>query len=296
MTESSRETRNGILYGVAAYVLWGVVAVYFKIVGRVWPLEILAHRIVWSVVVLFTIIALLRRWPLLRAVVTARRTLLLLTFSTIFIAVNWYIYIWSVTNSRMVEASLGYFINPLVNVLLGFLFLGERLQGREKISVALAAVAVVWLTIGAGVFPWISLALAVSFALYSLLRKIAGVTAIEGLTVETLILLPLAVAYLIYRARAGTLAFGHDSRSLDLWLLAAGPVTTVPLLCFAAAVRRLRLATLGLLQYISPTLQFTLAVAVFGEPLGRERLIAFVLIWVAIAIYSTAGWGETRNS
>ena len=292
MQEPSRETRNGVLFGVAAYLLWGVVAVYFKIVSRVSPLEILAHRIVWSVVVLLAIITLWRRWPLFRAVVTVRRTLLLLSFSTAFIAVNWYIYIWSVTHSHMVEASLGYFINPLVSVVLGFLFLDERLRGREKISIGLAAAAVLWLTVGAGAFPWISLALAVSFALYGLIRKIAGVTPIEGLAVETLILLPLALGYLIYRANAGTLAFGYDSRSLDLWLLAAGPLTTAPLLLFAAAVRRLRLATVGLLQYISPTLQFTMAVTVFAEPLGRERLIAFVLIWIAIAIYSTAGWGR----
>ena len=277
---------------MAAYVLWGVVALYFKIVARVWPLEILAHRIIWSVVVLLAIIAILRRWPLLRAVVTTRRTLLLLAFSTAFIAVNWYMYIWSVTNNHMVEASLGYFINPLVNVVLGFFFLGERLKGREKISVALAAVAVIWLAFGAGVFPGLSLALAFSFAMYGLIRKLAGVTAIEGLAVETLLLLPLAAGYLFYRQQTGTLAFGHESRSLDLWLLLAGPLTTIPLLCFAAAVRRLRLATLGLLQYISPTLQFTMAVTLFGEPLGRDRLIAFILIWVAIAIYSTASWGE----
>jgi chloramphenicol-sensitive protein RarD len=288
---TSTETRSGIIFGVFAYLLWGVLAVYFKIVRAVGPLEILAHRIVWAFVVLLVVIAVSRRWPLLTTILRQRRVMILLAASTTFIAVNWFIYIWSVTHDRMVESSLGYFFNPLVNVLLGFLFLGERLLGREKVSVALAAVAVLWLTLSAGTFPWISIALAVTFGLYGLMRKLAGVTAVEGLAIETALLLPLAAAYMIHRARTGTLMFGHASRSLDLWLLAAGPLTAIPLLLFAAAVRRLRLATIGLLQYISPTLQFILAVAVYKEPFGSERAVAFVLIWIAIAIYSTAGIG-----
>ena len=291
MTDAS-EARSGILYGVTAYAWWGVVAVYFKIVRVVVPLEILAHRIVWSFFFLLITIALLRRWPQLAAVFAKRRTLILLAASTTLIAVNWFIYIWAVTHNRMIEASLGYFINPLVSVVLGFFALDERLRGREKIAVMLAATGVLWLTFGAGVFPWISLALAVTFALYGLVRKIAGVTAIEGLMIETALLLPLALAYLTFRLDAGVLAFGHISRSLDLWLLAAGPITALPLLWFAAAVRRLRLATIGLLQYISPTIQFALAVTVFDEPFGSERLIAFVLIWCAIVVYSTANVGR----
>jgi len=175
-----------------------------------------------------------------------------------------------------------------VNVLLGFLVLREKMRPIEWVSVAIAAVGVAALIAGAGVFPWISLVLAVTFGLYGLTRKIAGVTSIEALTIETAILLPIAGGYLLYRAGQGTLAFGHSSTELDLLLIAAGPITAIPLLLFTSAVRRLRLATVGLLQYISPTIQFILAVTAFGEPFGKERLIAFAIIWCAIALYASA--------
>lgn len=287
MTDSTRrETIAGLLYGLAAYGSWGFLAVYFKWVDAVHPLEILAHRIVWSVVVLALLITLTRGWGAMRQIVGHRRSLLFLLATTCLIAANWYMFIWAVTRDHMVEASLGYFINPLVNVLLGFFFLGEHLRKVEWISVAIAGVAVLWLTFGAGVFPWISLALALSFGSYGLLRKIAGVASIGALAVETAFLLPLAAGYLAIRAREGTLAFGHVSTGLDLLLLAAGPFTALPLLWFASAVRRLRLATIGLLQYIAPTIQFTLAVAVYREPFDQARMVAFALIWLAIAIYS----------
>ncbi|MFZ2493151.1 MAG: EamA family transporter RarD, partial [Thermoanaerobaculia bacterium] len=276
---STSETRAGIAFGIAAYASWGFIAVYFKLVGAVPPLEILAHRIVWSVAILLLIITVSRRWPDFAKVVAEPRRLLPLVVSTVLIAVNWFIFIWAVTTSHMVEASLGYYINPLVNVLLGFLFLGERLRKLEWTAVALAGAAVTWLAITVGVIPWVSLALAVSFGVYGLVRKKAGVPSIEGLTIETLILLPLAAGYLAYLGNAGTLAFGSGSTKLDLLLIAAGPVTALPLLWFASAVRRLRLATVGLLQYIAPTIQFTLAVTVYGEPFGHERAVAFALIW-----------------
>jgi chloramphenicol-sensitive protein RarD len=285
---TASETRAGLAFGVGAYVLWGVVAIYFRFVRSVAPLEILAHRIVWSVVVLVLIVAISRRWSLLRDAVLVPRSVGLLFISSILIAVNWLIFIYAVTTDHLVDASLGYFLNPLVNVLLGFLVLHEKLRRIEWVSVAIAAVGVTWLIAGAGVFPWISLVLAITFALYGLTRKVAGVTSIEALTIETAILLPVAGAYLLYRAAQGTLAFAHGSTTLDLLLLAAGPLTAIPLLLFASAVRRLRLATVGLLQYISPTIQFVLAVAVFREPFGKERLIAFAIIWTAIAIYASA--------
>jgi chloramphenicol-sensitive protein RarD len=222
----------------------------------------------------------------MRQIVSTRRSILFLMATTCLIAVNWYLFIWAITSDHMVEASLGYFINPLVNVLLGFFFLGEHLRRTEWLSVAIAGAAVAWLAFGAGVFPWVSLALALSFGSYGLLRKIAGVASIGGLTVETVLLLPLAAGYLLFREQSGTLAFGHVSTRLDLLLLAAGPLTALPLLWFASAVRRLRLATVGLLQYISPTIQFTLAVTVYREPFDERRMVAFALIWVAIAIYS----------
>lgn len=281
-----RETLKGVLFGIAAYGWWGFVAAYFKFVDVVAPLEILAHRIIWSVVVLLALVTFLRRWRSIAAIFRARRPLLFLLASTVLIAINWFVFIWAVTHSRMVEASLGYFVNPLVNVVLGFLFLREKLRRVEWSSVAIAAVAVVWLTAAAGVFPWISLILACSFGLYGLVRKLAGVPSIDGLTVETVILLPIAFIYLLQREVAGTLAFLHLSPGLDLLLLAAGPLTALPLLWFAAAVQRLRLATVGLLQYIAPTIQFLLAILVYSEPFGRNRFVAFLLIWIAIAVYS----------
>lgn len=279
MTESAK----GVLFGIAAYGWWGFVAIYFKAVRHVAPLEILAHRIVWSVVVLVVIVTALRRWPALIRVAADRRAVRLLFLSTFLVAANWYVFIWAVTHDHLVDASLGYFINPLVNVLLGFVVLRERLRLLEWVSVALAAVAVTWLAVGAGIFPWISLTVAITFGLYGLVRKIAAVPSIEGLTIETAILFPIAAGYLIYRGA-----------NVDLLLVASGPVTALPLIWFAAAVQRLRLATMGLLQYLSPTIQFALAVMVYDEPFGTQRLIAFTLIWCAIAIYSVANWRARR--
>jgi len=282
------ESTKGILFGIATYGFWGFVAVYFKLLVGVSPLEILAHRIVWSVVVLVAIITILRRWPELALVARNRRSLRLLLMSTVLIAANWFVFIWAVTHNHLVEASLGYFINPLVSVLLGFIVLHEHLRTIEWLSIALAAMAVTWLAVGGGTFPWISLSVAFSFGFYGLVRKMAAVPPLEGLTIETAILLPIASGYLLHRAAAGTLMFGHASHSLDLLLMAAGPITAIPLLWFGAAVRRLRLATVGLLQYMTPTIQFCLAVAVYHEPFGSRKIVAFALIWCAVAMYTVA--------
>ncbi len=286
MRANEKSSLEGLIYGIAAYTWWGFAAIYFKLLSSVSPLEILAHRIVWAFVILVALVTIRRLWPAMRAIVDNPRTLLLLSFSTVLIAVNWYVYIWAVTNSRMVEAGLGYFMNPLVSVLLGALFLKERLRAPEWISVGLAGGAVLWLTLSAGVFPWISLVLAFSFALYGLLRKLAAPGAVEGLTIETALLLPIALGYLLLEWRRGLLHFGNDTLALDLLLMAGGAVTAIPLLWFAAAVKRLRLVTIGLLQYIAPTIQVILAVLVYGEPFAFERKVAFTLIWVAILLYS----------
>jgi chloramphenicol-sensitive protein RarD len=277
---------SGLFYALAAYGWWGIVAIYFKMVAHVPALEILAHRVIWSVVMLLAIITLLRRWPPLLAILRSRRTMTFLVGSTLLIAVNWYIFIWAVTREHLLEASLGYFINPLISVLLGFLFLKERLRPAEKASVFLVVAAVGWLTFASGVVPWVALTLALTFGLYGLLRKLAGVGAIEGLTFECLFLLPLAVGYFVLLSGSGQLLFGSATRELDLLLIAAGPVTALPLVWFASAVRRLRLATIGLLQFISPTMQFILAVAVFNEPFDRNRLIAFLFIWAAVGLFA----------
>jgi chloramphenicol-sensitive protein RarD len=280
------ESAKGVVLGVFTYALWGIVPIYFKWIARAAPLEILAHRIVWSVAVLIVLITAFRRWPSVRRIGSDIRAVRFLLGSTLAVALNWYIFIWAVTHNHLLEASLGYFINPLVSVLLGFVFLHERLRPVEWISIGLATIAVLWMTLAAGVFPAISLGVAFSFGLYGLLRKVAGVPSLQGLAIETAMLLPVAGGYLLYRAAAGTIAFGHISMAFDALLIAAGPITAIPLLTFVAAVRRLRLTTIGLLQYITPTLQFAIAVSLFREPLNRARMLAFALIWIAVAIYS----------
>jgi chloramphenicol-sensitive protein RarD len=289
------ESLHGVFYGVAAYAWWGFAAIYFKIVKAVSPLEILAHRVLWSVCVLAVLITALRRWGAIRDVLRSRIALLWLSASAVLIAGNWFTYIWAVTRDHMLDASLGYFINPLVSVSLGYVFLGERLRIWERVSIGLAAMAVAWLTLTAGSFPWVALVLAVSFGLYGLVRKNARVGSIEALTIETAVLLPIAVAYLVWLAQRGALFFG-DSPRMDLLLIAAGPLTALPLLWFASAVSRLRLATIGLLQYISPTIQFLLAVLVYREPFGGPRMIAFALIWIAVAIYGVDNLRRVRST
>jgi chloramphenicol-sensitive protein RarD len=284
---SPRSPRTtGLLYGIAAYGWWGFVAVYFRAVGHVPAPEILAHRIVWSVLVLAIIVALNKRWGSVRSVLREKRMVVHLAVSTILIAVNWFVFIWAVGSGRLLEASLGYYINPLVNVLFGYLFLRERLRPMEKASVAIAAFGVAWITWSVGSLPWVSLVLAVTFGLYGLVRKLARVPSLEGLTIETTILFPLAGGYLAWLASRGTLAFGHVDLKTDILLSLAGIITALPLLWFAHAVERLRLATVGVLQYISPTIQFLFAVFLFHEPFGHERFVAFACIWLALAVYS----------
>lgn len=289
----STDSPSGILYGVAAYAWWGFAAIYFKAVRSVAPLEILAHRITWSVIILGALLLILGRRAAIIRVLRNRRAMLLLGASTCLIAVNWYTFIWAITRNHMLDASLGYFINPLVSVIFGFVFFRERLRPLETFSVFLAGVAVVWLTVAAGVVPWVALVLAVSFALYGLVRKLAAVPSMEGLAIETAFLVPFALGWLIWLASQDRLAFG-SSLQIDLLLAAAGPVTAVPLVWFASAVQRLRLATVGLLQYIAPSLQFVLAVAVYHEPFGGVRMIAFALIWIAVAIYSAENLRRRR--
>jgi chloramphenicol-sensitive protein RarD len=275
-----------VAYGLAAYTWWGVVVVYFKAVSHVPSLEVLAHRIVWALVLLSTLLALRHRWPQVLAAVRTRRTLLTLVATAFLVAINWLTFIWAVSHSRVVQASLGYFTNPLVNVLLGFLFLRERLRPAQWVSVALAAVGVTYLTVALGEVPWIALTLAFSFGFYGLLRKVAAVGALEGLTIEAMVLLPIAGSYLIFLASRGSLVFGHRDVRTDGLLVAAGAVTALPLLWFSNAARRLRLATVGFLQYLAPSLQLMLGVLLYGEPFRRHHQITFAFIWTALAIYS----------
>lgn len=285
---AARDAKAGVMYGVAAYGAWGLVPLYFKAVSSVPALEILAHRIVWSVVLLAIFITGLRRWPAVLKCVRDKRVLATLAATTILIATNWFVFIYAVSSNRVLEASLGYFINPLVNILLGFVFLRERLRGRQTLCVLLAAIGV-FIRAQDGL-PWIALVLAFSFGFYGLLRKVARADAMVGLTVETTLLMPLAVGFLVWESVAGRAAFGTVTIGMDLLLIAAGVVTAVPLWWFAIAAKRLRLTTLGFLQYLAPTGHFLIGAFVFGEPLQGASLVSFAFIWTALALYSWDSW------
>lgn len=279
---------RGIAYAAAAYLLWGVFPIYFKALQHVAPLEILGHRIVWSLAVCAVLLLALRRLQWLADLRRQPRVLAWFVASSVLVAANWFVYIWAVNAGRVVDASLGYFINPLVNVLIGAAFLHERLRRAQWLAVAIAAAGVAWLTWQAGAVPWIGLVLALTFGLYGLLRKTAALGAIEGLSLETLLLTPVAAAYLLWLAHGGASGFVEADATTRLLLLAAGPVTAVPLLLFAAGARRIPFSTLGLLQYLGPSLQLLIGVWLYHEPFA-ERAPGYVLIWIALAIFSVEG-------
>jgi len=282
----SRETRAGVAFAGGAFLIWGITPVYWKLLKHVPALELLAHRIVWALVLVAAWMTLRRRWPDLLAAVRRPRTLAALLASTACIAVNWGLFIWAVNTDRVLSTSLGYYINPLVSVLLGLVVLRERLNRRQWLAVGLAAAAVAILTARVGHLPWISLALAFSFGFYGLLRKTVSSDAVVGLTFEAAALTPLCLAFLGWRERLGVAAFGHQGLAVDLLLIAAGAVTAIPLLLFTLGARRLPLSTVGLLQYIAPTCTFLLAVFLYAEPFTPAHGVAFALIWAALAIYT----------
>jgi chloramphenicol-sensitive protein RarD len=281
-----RQTELGVLYAAGAFLIWGLTPVYWKALQQVPALEILAHRIVWGLFFAAAWMSLRGRWPELRAVFHDARTVAALAASTVFIAVNWGLFVWAVNTGRVLSTSLGYFINPLMVVVLGLVVLRERLNRRQGLAVGLAAIAVAILTLRLGQLPWLSLTLAASFALYGLLRKTVKADAVVGLTFEAAALAPLAAGYLLIRERRGAAAFGHLGWPTDLMLVAAGAVTVIPLILFTLGVRRLQLSTAGLLQYIAPTLTFVLAVFLYGEPFTLAHGVSFTLIWIALAIYT----------
>lgn len=285
-----RHTLAGAGYALGAFGLWGAFPLYFKAVAAVPAPEVLAHRVVWSVFWVALLLFAVRQWPAVRAALGRRRTLGMLTLSSLLIAGNWLIFIWAVAHDRVLEASLGYFITPLVSVLLGRLVLAERLDRLQWLAVALAALGVAWTLVGLGALPWVSLGLAATFGSYGLARKVIDVGAIPGLFVETLVIGPLALAWLLWLGWHGAGAFGAGGLGFDLLLVAAGLVTATPLILFAQAARRLRLASVGLFQYIVPTAQMLLAVLVFGEAFTPEHAVTFGLIWAGLALYTASAW------
>ncbi|MBK1684078.1 EamA family transporter RarD [Rhodoferax fermentans] len=279
----------GLLYAALAYTAWGLFPVYFKQLVEVNAFEVVMHRMVWSFVFLMVVLMVLKRWAWLREVARQPRVLLAFGLSALLLSANWSVYVWAVQNAHMLDASLGYFILPLVNVAMGFAFLHERPRPAQWLAVAVAASGVLWLTVQAGRLPWVALVLAVTFGTYGLLRKVAKLGALEGLTLETMLLLPVAVTLLGWWTWHGQGALVQGNPVTLGWLLLAGPLTAIPLLLFAAGARRIPLATLGLLQYISPSLQMLLGVWLYGEPFEPARAIGFYLIWAALVIYSAEG-------
>jgi chloramphenicol-sensitive protein RarD len=280
----------GILYASLAYLAWGLFPLYFKQVAHVPALEVVMHRTVWSLLFVLGVLLVLKRWAWMKDLLRRPRLLATFALSALLLSCNWLVYVWSVQNHHVLDASLGYFINPLVSVALGFLVLHERPRRGQWLAVAIAAAGVVWLTVQTGTLPWIALTLAFSFGFYGLLRKVAQLGALEGLALETLMLAPLAAAALIYWSWQGHSALVQGDASTIGWLVLAGPLTAIPLLLFAAGARRIPLTTLGLLQYIAPTLQFALGIWLYQETMKPARLAGFALIWLALLVYSFEGW------
>lgn len=286
--------RAGVLYGVAACLLWGVLPLYFRLVDEAGPIEVIAHRAIWSLVVLVGLLVAVGRLGSLARVVRDGRSLRLLAASAVVIGLNWGLYVYAVFTDRVIEAALGYFVTPLVSVALGIVVFGERLRRAQTAALGLGAVAVVVLAVYYGSFPWIALCLSVTFGSYSMLRKLADVGTAEGLTVETLVLLVPALAYLGALAWTGDGAFADGDLGLTLLLAAAGPVTAVPLLLFGACVTRVPLTTVGLLQYLVPVLQFLVGWALLGEHMTVARWTGFALVWLALSLLASDALRATR--
>ena len=286
---------KGVMYAGAAYFLWGLFPVYWKALQNVPAAEILGHRMVWSLGFVLLILAWKRHWRWVKTAVSTPRILITFIVTGLLLGVNWLTYIWGVNAGFVVETSLGYFINPLINVVLGVLFLRERLRVGQWTAVFIAFVGVVYLTITYGQLPWIALTLAFSFGLYGLLRKTAALNSLEGLSLETAVLFPFALSYLLYLGFSGQAEFAHGAWTTTLLLVLTGVVTAVPLLLFAAGARRINLSTLGILQYIAPTIQFLLGIFLYNEPFTMQRFIGFSLIWLALLVYSMEGVRNGRK-
>jgi len=286
---------SGVVYAGLAFIIWGLSPAYWKALVGVPAIEIIAHRVIWSCAFLLLIVFLTRQQRELAAALKNRSTLLVLVSTALLVGSNWLLYVWAVNDNQILQASLGYYINPLVNVVLGMVFLKERLRPPQAAAVLLAAAGVVYLTVSYGVFPWISLTLAGLFGFYGLIRKVAPVGSLVGLTVETMLLSLAALPYLVYLAATGSGFLFHSGAPVDLLLMGTSLVTAVPLLLFTLAARRINLSTVGLMQYIGPSGMFLLAVLAYHEPFSRAQIWTFAMIWTALAVYSTDSVIEYRR-
>lgn len=292
--ENTKNTTIGYAYALQAFFAWGILPLFWKLLSDIPALEILAHRIFWSFIFLIILLLLTRKknvWNLLRQ----KKTRKSLIISSLLIGLNWGLFIYAVNNNQIVEASLGYYINPIVNVLLGMLILNEKLDKLKYIAVLIASVAVIYLTIDYGKFPWIAILLACSFGLYGLTKKTAGIEAIPSLAVETLILAPFALGFIIYKMWTGTGAIFVGSLSTNNYLMLTGIVTTLPLYWFAKGAQRIPLSALGFMQYIGPTLMLLIGVLIYNEPFRLEQIIAFGLIWIALTLFTTSIIRNTKK-
>jgi len=291
----SKEPIVGAISASAAFLIWGFSPIYFKILRVVPAFEILMHRVIWSFVLLLPLILISGQWNEFKTVIKSYRTMIILTVSTILVAANWFLFIWAINNNQILQTSLGYYINPLVNVLLGMVFLKERLNPAKSVAVIIAGLGVLYLTVHYGKLPWISLTLAVTFAFYGLIRKVAPVNALVGLTVETMILSLPALGYLIYLDTAGMGSIFRMSVRIDILLICTVFVTAPPLLLFTIGARKIHLVTLGILQYIAPSCTFLLAVFIYNEPFTSIQVWTFGMIWFALIIYSIDSVREYRK-
>jgi len=288
-TDEQTRSRQGVLLAIAAYTMWGFAPIYFKSLAEVTPLEILSHRVIWSFFFLAGLVHFSKRWSTVHKVITNKKTITILFATALLVGANWLVFIWAVNADHMLDASLGYYINPLLNVILGMLFLGERLRKLQWVAVALAFIGVAIQIIAFGSIPVVALILASSFGLYGLLRKKVNLDAQTGLFIETLIMLPMAAVYLMFITDSPTANLLQNSTQLNLLLIAAGLVTTLPLLCFNGAATRMMLSTLGFFQYIGPSLMFLLAIFIYQEPLTADKTITFAFIWSALLLFSLDG-------
>jgi chloramphenicol-sensitive protein RarD len=289
------EQRRGFLYGVGAYGLWGLFPLYWPLLEPAEPLEILAHRIVWSLLFVGLLVWLRRGNGTVRAALRDRRTRIALVVASLVIGLNWFVYIWAVNNQHVVETSLGYFINPLVSVAMGVAVFGERLRRLQWVAIGIAAAGVLWLTVELGRPPWISLVLACAFGTYGLAKKKADVGAVPGLAVETMVLAPLALGYLLVLQGLGEGDFAQHGAGHTALLVGAGVVTALPLLCFGAAATRIPLSMIGMLQYLTPTLQFLIGVFLYDEPMTSARWVGFVLVWLALVVFTAETLNQRRR-
>lgn len=288
-----QDERYGVLSGLGAYLMWGLLPLFWPLLKPATAFEILGHRIIWSLLFVLLLMQLTHSWPVVMATLQNRKLSLLIVFASFFVATNWGVYIWAVNENHVVETSLGYFINPLVSVLLGMVFFGERLRSLQKVAVGIAAIAVLVLSFDYGRLPWIALVLAGSFGIYGGLKKQINLPAIPGLLMETILLLPITLLYLTWLYQDST-AVLFSSPSLLTLALISGPLTALPLLLFGTATTRVPLTWLGIMQYVAPTLQFIIGVWIFAEPIGPVRIFGFMIVWSALIVFSVDAWRTNR--